>query len=71
MFRAQKGSSLLNCTALYIDTAVDAVKKGAYDYISKPIDLNRLLVSVRNALEKGSLVNETKALKKKLLKADK
>jgi len=52
-----------------IDTAVDAVKKGAYDYISKPIDLNRLLVSVRNALEKGSLVNETKALKKKISKS--
>jgi len=49
-----------------IDTAVDAVKKGAYDYISKPIDLNRLLVSVRNALEKGSLINETKVLKRKI-----
>ncbi|MBL7900554.1 MAG: sigma-54-dependent Fis family transcriptional regulator [Bacteroidia bacterium] len=49
-----------------IDTAVDAVKKGAYDYISKPIDLNRLLVSVRNALEKGNLVQETKVLKRKI-----
>ncbi len=49
-----------------IDTAVDAVKKGAYDYIAKPIDLNRLLVSVRNALEKGHLVQETKVLKRKI-----
>jgi two-component system, NtrC family, nitrogen regulation response regulator NtrX len=51
-----------------IDTAVDAVKKGAYDYLAKPIDLNRLLVSVRNALEKGDLITETKSLKKKIAK---
>lgn len=51
-----------------IETAVDAVKKGAYDYLAKPIDLNRLLVSVRNALEKNDLVNETKTLKKKITK---
>ncbi|MBE2246737.1 MAG: sigma-54-dependent Fis family transcriptional regulator [Candidatus Competibacteraceae bacterium] len=51
-----------------IDTAVDAIKKGAYDYIAKPIDLNRLLVTVRNALEKKSLVVETKQLKKKVNK---
>ncbi|MBK9283674.1 MAG: sigma-54-dependent Fis family transcriptional regulator [Sphingobacteriaceae bacterium] len=51
-----------------IDTAVDAVKKGAYDYLAKPIDLNRLLVCVRNALEKGELVTETKSLKKKITK---
>lgn len=49
-----------------IETAVDAVKKGAYDYLAKPIDLNRLLVAIRNALEKSDLVNETKALKKKI-----
>jgi len=49
-----------------IETAVDAVKKGAYDYLAKPIDLNRLLVSVRNALEKSELVTETKVLKKKI-----
>ena len=48
-----------------IDTAVDSLKKGAYDYIPKPPDLNRLLVSVRNALERKSLVKETKILKKK------
>lgn len=49
-----------------IETAVDAVKKGAFDYISKPPDLNRLLITVRNALEKNLLVSETKDLKKKV-----
>lgn len=49
-----------------IDTAVEAVKKGAYDYISKPPDLNRLLITVRNATEKVQLVKETKILKKKV-----
>lgn len=52
-----------------IETAVDAVKKGAYDYLSKPIDLNRLLVAVRNALDKTTLVTETKILKKKINKS--
>jgi len=47
-----------------IETAVDAVKKGAYDYIAKPPDLNRLLITIRNALDKNSLVKETKRLKK-------
>lgn len=47
-----------------IDTAVDAIKKGAYDFITKPPDLNRLLVSVRNAKDKQHLVRETKKLKK-------
>lgn len=51
-----------------IDTAVEAIKKGAYDYISKPPDLNRILVTVRNALDKSSLISETKTLKKKVLK---
>ena len=49
-----------------IETAVDAVKKGAFDYISKPPDLNRLLITIRNAMEKNSLVKETKVLKKKV-----
>lgn len=49
-----------------IETAVDSIKRGAYDFIEKPIDLNRLLIVLRNALEKKSLVNETKSLKKKL-----
>lgn len=51
-----------------IETAVDAIRKGAYDYISKPPDLNRLLVTVRNALDRSSLVNETKVLKRKIFK---
>jgi len=51
-----------------IDTAVDAVKKGAYDYISKPPDLNRLLITIRNACEKQELVAETKTLKRKITK---
>ena len=49
-----------------IDTAVEAVKKGAFDYISKPPDLNRLLITLRNATEKQSLVTETKVLKRKV-----
>ena len=49
-----------------IETAVDATKKGAYDFLSKPPDLNRLLVTVRNALDRTKLVTETKTLKKKL-----
>ena len=51
-----------------IDTAVEATKKGAYDFLQKPPDLNRLLVSVRNALDKSNLVTETKILKKKISK---
>jgi DNA-binding NtrC family response regulator len=51
-----------------IETAVEAVKKGAFDFIQKPLDLNRLLVTVRNALDKNSLVKETKVLKKKISK---
>ncbi|MBK7374199.1 MAG: sigma-54-dependent Fis family transcriptional regulator [Chitinophagaceae bacterium] len=49
-----------------IDTAVEAVKKGAFDYISKPPDLNRLLITLRNALDKQNLVTETKVLKRKV-----
>jgi DNA-binding NtrC family response regulator len=49
-----------------IETAVEAVKKGAYDFISKPPDLNRLLITIRNAMEKNSLVTETKVLKRKV-----
>lgn len=51
-----------------IETAVDAVKNGAFDYLAKPIDLNRLLIAIRNALDKSSLVTETKILKKKISK---
>ncbi|QIL77742.1 MULTISPECIES: sigma-54-dependent transcriptional regulator [Hymenobacter] len=52
-----------------IDTAVDATKKGAYDFLQKPPDLNRLLVTVRNALDRTKLVTETKTLKKKIAKS--
>lgn len=51
-----------------IETAVDAVKKGAYDFIQKPLDLNRLLVTIRNAMDKSNLVTETRTLKKKISK---
>jgi two-component system nitrogen regulation response regulator NtrX len=46
-----------------IETAVDTIKNGAFDFIEKPLDLNRILVTVRNATERGSLVQETKVLK--------
>lgn len=49
-----------------IETAVEATKKGAFDFITKPPDLPRLLVSIRNALEKSNLVQETRVLKKKI-----
>lgn len=51
-----------------IETAVEATKKGAFDFIEKPPDLNRLLLAIRNALDKSSLVTETKVLKKKITK---
>ncbi|MGM0478685.1 MAG: sigma-54-dependent transcriptional regulator [Bacteroidota bacterium] len=47
-----------------IETAVDAIKKGAFDFIEKPLDLNRILVTIRNASDKSTLVEETKTLKK-------
>lgn len=49
-----------------IDNAVEAVKKGAFDFISKPPDLNRLLITVRNALEQGNLRNKTRNLERKV-----
>jgi DNA-binding NtrC family response regulator len=51
-----------------IDTAVEAVKSGAFDYIAKPPDLNRLLITIRNAMDKRSLVKETKVLRNKVTK---
>ncbi|RTL59292.1 MAG: sigma-54-dependent Fis family transcriptional regulator [Sphingobacteriales bacterium] len=51
-----------------IETAVEAVKKGAFDYVSKPPDLNRLLITIRNAMDKTTLVEETKVLKRKVSK---
>ena len=52
-----------------IETAVEAVKKGAFDFLSKPPDLNRLLITVRNALDKSSLISETKTLKRAVSKS--
>jgi len=49
-----------------IDTAVDSIKKGAFDFLEKPLDLNRLLITIRNALERGSLITQTKVLKKQV-----
>lgn len=51
-----------------IDTAVESIKKGAFDFIEKPLDLNRLLITIRNAMDKSNLVNETKKLKRKVSK---
>src|SRR5215218_4822803 len=51
-----------------IETAVEAVKQGAYDFISKPPDLNRLLITIRNAMERNNLVTETKTLKRRVTK---
>lgn len=51
-----------------VDNAVEAIKKGAYDFIEKPLDLNRLLITVRNALDKTNLITETRVLKKKVAK---
>jgi two-component system, NtrC family, nitrogen regulation response regulator NtrX len=51
-----------------IDTAVEAIKKGAFDYIEKPPDLNRLLITIRNALDKSNLITETRVLKKQVNK---
>jgi DNA-binding NtrC family response regulator len=51
-----------------IDTAVEAIKKGAFDFIEKPLDLNRLLITIRNATDKSTLVSETRILKKKVNK---
>jgi len=51
-----------------IDTAVESIKKGAYDFIEKPLDLNRLLITIRNAMDKSNLITETKVLKKKVSK---
>ncbi|MFO8021409.1 MAG: sigma-54 dependent transcriptional regulator [Perlabentimonas sp.] len=51
-----------------IDTAVEAIKKGAFDFIEKPLDLNRILITIRNATDKTTLIKETKILKKKVTK---
>ncbi|KPK85268.1 MAG: Fis family transcriptional regulator [Bacteroides sp. SM23_62_1] len=53
-----------------IDTAVEAIKKGAFDFVEKPPDLNRLLITIRNAMDKTSLITETKVLKQKVSKTN-
>ena len=52
-----------------IDSAVEAVKKGAFDFISKPPDLNRMLITIRNAMDKSSLVTEKKVLQRRMAKS--
>jgi two-component system nitrogen regulation response regulator NtrX len=62
----------LNCQVIMIsghgtiETAVECIKKGAYDFIAKPLDLNRLMITLRNALDKSTLVEETRILKRKV-----
>jgi two-component system, NtrC family, nitrogen regulation response regulator NtrX len=51
-----------------IDTAVDAIKKGAFDFLEKPVDLNRVLITIKNALERSTLVTQTKNLRKQVSK---
>jgi len=51
-----------------IDTAVEAIKKGAFDFIEKPLDLNRILITIRNATDKTTLIKETKILKRQVSK---
>ncbi len=51
-----------------VETAVEAIKKGAFDFIEKPLDLNRVLITIRNAINRNSLLNETRILKRKVSK---
>lgn len=51
-----------------IDTAIQAIKKGAYDFIEKPLDLNRILITIKNATDKSQLIEETQTLKNKVSK---
>lgn len=53
-----------------IEIAVDAIKKGAFDFLEKPLDLNRLLITIRNALERSDLITETRVLKRKISKTN-
>ncbi|MBC7410525.1 MAG: sigma-54-dependent Fis family transcriptional regulator [Arcicella sp.] len=64
-----KGTQFIMISAFgNVETAVEATKRGAFDFISKPPDLNRLLVTVRNALERGKMIVETKVLRKRVYK---
>ena len=53
-----------------IETAVEAIKKGAFDFLEKPLDLNRLLITIRNALERSDLITQTRVLKRKITKTN-
>ena len=53
-----------------IEIAVEAIKKGAFDFLEKPLDLNRLLITIRNALERADLITETRVLKRKISKTN-
>lgn len=53
-----------------VETAVMCMRKGAFDFIQKPLDLNRILITLKNAVEKASLISENKILKKKVYGAD-
>ena len=53
-----------------IEIAVEAIKKGAFDFLEKPLDLNRLLITIRNALERSDLITETRVLKRKISKTN-
>lgn len=53
-----------------IDTAVECIKKGAFDFIQKPLDLNRILITIKNATERTSLASQNKVLKKRVFGAE-
>ena len=66
---AQRGTQVVMISAYgNVENAVEATKRGAFDFITKPPDLNRLLITVRNAIEQSKLVQETKTLKKRIYK---
>lgn len=66
---AQKGTQFVMISAFgNVENAVEATKRGAFDFITKPPDLNRLLITVRNAIDRAKLVQETKTLKKRIYK---
>lgn len=66
---AEKSTQIIMISAYgNVENAVEATKRGAFDFITKPPDLNRLLITVRNAIERAKLVQETKTLKKRIYK---
>ncbi|GAB3801310.1 sigma-54 dependent transcriptional regulator [Spirosoma humi] len=66
---AEKSTQIIMISAYgNVENAVEATKRGAFDFITKPPDLNRLLITVRNAIDRAKLVQETKTLKKRIYK---